>query len=295
MANSKKWSEQTLTEQSFTNIENGNEVQKTLRVLDVCTSGMELYRKHFTECKYKEKNELIVPYDMVVLLGDFSPRGGRFYELEYTLGDKYGIICRALIQAVNPVTDIRLIIGGLQHNNVLPKDLFPHKAHLTNIDYVHIGGCYNDPTDGICFSGGMTEAKDGDTSVLDYLLKNSPYLCLYYYRGDHREVWLHRTDKFDTPDIFVCGSDNVNDPVFAEQRAADLDEMREYIAEAVGIAEDYGLNLFFAYENGEVNDEGKHVCSVRRNGTWEWFIKMLDYLMEHAEVVNPNAEQNDGN
>lgn len=221
---------------------------------------MELYRRNFMNGKYKEKDELVVPYDMVVLLGDFSPRAGRFYELEYTLGPKCGMVYRALIQAVNPVTDLRLIVGGLQNNNVLPKDLCPYKARLTDIDMVHIGGCYNDDEDGVVFHGGVTEAKDGDTSVLDYLLKYSTDLCLYYYRGDHREAWVHRTDKFDTPDIFVCGSDNVNDPAFAQQREADLDEMTDCIERATEIASEYGYDYLFMMKRPSGEEMEVSVC-----------------------------------
>lgn len=278
MANSKKWSEQTLTRQSFTNIENGKEVQGSLRVLNVCTSGMELYRKHFKEGKYKGADELIAPYDMVVLLGDFSPKCGRFYELEYTIGDKYGYIHRALIQAVNPVTDLRLVVGGLQHANMIPKDIVPHKAFLTDIDRVHIGGCYNDPEEGLVFQGGMTEAKDGDMSLLDYIIKNSSDACLYFYRGDHREAWIHRTDKFDTPDIFVCGSDNVNDPAFAEQRASDLQEMWDNLYEAERIAEDYGLSFFYMWEE----DKGKYALSSHKVDV-ECLEKMVETLRKDSK------------
>lgn len=281
MTKSKKWSEQTLTEQSFKVQENGQEVVKSQNVLQVCTSGMNLYRKYFVEGEYKGKNRLIVPFDMVVLAGNPCP-DGRFYELEYTIGSQYGYIYRALIQAVNPVTDIRLIIGKLIASNILSKEFYPRKAWLRDdIDMVCIGGCYVDPEDGPTLSHSIHEATDSDMSVLDFALgKGGDHgpndVCLCYYRGDCREVWISGHEKFDTPDIMVCGSDNVNDPAFAQQRAADMMELRDHLAEIQSLCNDYSIPFFMFVAIGGVGEGGRMKADFSGNVGAPFMHKVID-------------------
>lgn len=253
MAKPKKWSEQTLVEQSFTDIENGKEVDHVKNVLTICTSGLEHFRKDLMEGDGMNNN-LIVPFDFLAMAGDGCPKGS-FYEMEYTIGGPSGVYYRGLIQAVNPVTDIRLVVGGLQHANILPKDLVPHKAWLRDdIDVVCIGACvFNIDTNQYELHGRNYTPSDVSDSVLDHVLGKSGDGCVHidYYRGDVHEVTIKHNDKFVTPDIFVCGSDNVNDPVFASQRKADLEEMLTHIDEAICIAQQYNIPYFFLYDTGE--------------------------------------------
>lgn len=88
----------------------------------------------------------------------------------------------------------------------------------------------------------------------------------------------------------MCGV-NGDDPDFAEERARDLEEMQEHITEAIGIAQEYGLNLFFAYEDGEKNDKGERITQAARIGTEKWFFSMVDYLMKITDVVEDDTDE----
>lgn len=244
MANSKKWSEQSLVEETFVAYENGKEVKNKKNVLVVCTSGMELYKKHFKEGKYKGKDRLVVPYDFVLIGGDMCPKG-EFYEVEYFLGEN-GMVYRAIVQCVNAVTDLRVMLGCLRRKGILPENFNPIRAWKRwDIDMVHIASCYKDESGEVCTSGGMygvnDDRMDERMSVDEYVKRYSDQCCLYYYRGDHREFWAKDGDKELVKPIFVCGSENVNDPEFADKKAADMEEMKECIDRIVEITDDYNM------------------------------------------------------
>lgn len=295
MAKTKKWSEQVLVEKSFkTQDENGNEVITKANVLDVCISGLELYKKEFKEGKYKGKNKLIVPYDFLVLAGDFCPKG-EFYEVEYQIVGS-GNVYRALIQCWNAVTDVRLVLGCLKRNNILPRGFKALRAWKRDIDKVMIAHCSKDE-EGAIINGSFYEprlsktedGKEEKLSIYDYGVRYDSHhegfaddhTCLEYYRGDVHEVWAGPADKDLIDPIFVCGSENVNDPCFADKREADMEEMMDHISEAIAIANDYRLGTFFLVELG-ADDEGKLNYSLNYNLSKEVLHKMIDALPDNA-------------
>lgn len=256
MANSRKWSEQCLVENTFGyKEENGNEVTNKLNCLNVCLMGKELYKKEFIEGKYKGKDMLGMSYDFIVEAGDMCSKG-RFYEVEYTIGQGY--IYRALIQVVNPVTDLPLIIGVLKKKNILPSNFKAHRAWLReDIGCVCIGNCSRDEDGEVSFYSSHNEARNCDTSVLDYAVKNNS-CCIYYYRGDMHEVWIPKECDCSKEKVFVCGISG-NDPDFAEERERALEEMWANLSEATQIACDYGISFFSAFQT----DEGYNIDSNR--------------------------------
>ena len=266
MANSRKWAEQCLIEETFCYNENEKEVKKNKRCLNVCISGKELYKKEFINGKYKDKDMLAIPFDFVVVAGDMCTEG-RFYELEYTIGER-GVVYRSLIQAVDPVTDLQLIIGTLKHQSILPTNFKSHRAWLReDIDVVCVGSCSKDDDGQPAFYSGHKEAKDGISdngerlSVLDNVVKYGTLGCnIYYYRGDLREVWFERECDCSKEKVFVCGV-NGDDPDFAEKKSQDLEEMWEHINEASQTAKDYGLQFFYMWQ-----DEDQYLCDVNGVG-----------------------------
>lgn len=260
MNQSQKWSEQVLVEESFGHMDkDGNEVIKTLTCLNVCISGKELYKKEFIDGKYKRKKMFTLPFDFIVENGDMSPKGS-FYELEYFIGER-GMVYRALIQAVDPVTDIPLIIGTLKHNDFLPADFSPKRAYLRDdIDAVCIGNCSKDENGEACFMSGHNEAHDGTMddgerlSVLDYALRHSVTGCNFnYYCGDCIEQWI--PEECDCSEkIFVCGV-NGNDPEFAEQRECELDMMTDNMNDALATLRDYSVPHLLIWQDSEGNYE----------------------------------------
>lgn len=279
MKQSNKWAEQCLVENTFGHKdENGNEVINKLNCLQVCLSGKELYKKEFMEGKYKGKNMLAMPYDFIVEAGDMCPKGA-FYELEYTIGE-YGMVYRALIQAVDPVTDLPLIIGVLKKKNLLPANFKSHRAWLReDIGAVCVGNCSKDEDGEACFYSGHNEAHDGTMddgtrlSVLDYAVKYGNLgCCIYYYRGDLREVWIPQECDCSKEKVFICGV-NGDDPAFAEKKAKDLDEMWDLLSQATEIARDYAIPYFYIWQSEddrfEVDTEGM---------THEMLDKMLDAM-----------------
>ena len=267
MAKSQKWAEQCLEENTFGHTdENGNEVAYTLNCLSVCLTGKELYRKEFLEGKYKGKNTLQIPFDFIVEAGDMCP-SGMFYELEYTIGE-HGVVYRALVQAVDPVTDLPLIIATLKKKNILPANFMSHRAWLRDdIQAVCVGHCSKDEDGEVVFESGINNARathDATTlSVLDYAVKYGNLgCCIYYYRGDCREVWVTSDIDCSKDKVFVCGQ-NGDDPEFAERRENDLDDMRFHLEEAKSIADDYGA-AFFAVWNADEDHHGVY-CSDGMN------------------------------
>lgn len=259
MSKSKKWSEQTLSEQSFTDIENGTEVVKTQCVLSVCTSGMELFREHFMQ--NGRQDALRIPFDFIVV-GDKHCPIGQFYEMEYTIGGPQGLIYRALIQAANPCTDLRIIIGALINGNILPKDICPHKAFLRDdIDAIIVGACTDDDEHGISLYGSKTISGEPDQSYADFI-KSEGSASFLYYRGDALKLTVDDGFDFQLPDIMVCGTSNVNNPAFARQREADLREMNELLDEALGIANDYNLSFFLLMNRGFSKGKMSFDCNL---------------------------------
>lgn len=250
MTKFKKWSEQSLHEETFRyEDEHGEWISEKKNVLQVCIAGKELFRKEFKEGKYKDSEKLSMPFDFILTAGAYCPKG-KFYEMEYTIGE-YGAVYRGLIQAVDPVTDISLIVGLLKHKNYLPKDIRPMKAWLReDIDAVSVGSCSRD-ADGVSFWSGRVDACEGAESVLDYAVRND--VTFDYYRGDCVEVWLHTYEKFDCEPIFVCGSENVGDEAFSKQRAEDMARLGELLDEVETLVDDYNLSHFIMVESG--NDE----------------------------------------
>lgn len=288
MAKTRKWSEQSLVEQTFmTHDANGKEVRTQVNVLVVCTSGMELFRKHFKEDAYKGKDRLLVPYDFVLLGGDFSPKGD-FYEVEYQTEGSYAVY-RALLQCVDAVTDTRIMLGCLKRNRLLPDGFKPLRAwKREDIGAVHIASCYKDEDGEVNVTGGVYRAGaelfyadyDDETgyqaTVEEYIRDNHGQCCLYYYRGDHREYWARASDKELMEPVFVCGSENVNDPVFAEKKKRDMEEMENAFSEALETARDYGLMFTVLYQTQvEGKDSTFHLDSNMDPNLLDDIIKAL--------------------
>lgn len=259
MLNQNSWSIQSLTEQTFTTKdEAGKEVHIKNNVLTVCISGIELYKKHFLEDKYKGKDRLVLPYDFILLGGDLCPRG-EFYEIEYQTADDCSVY-RALIQCVDPVTDLRIMLGCLKRNNILPDSFKPLRAWLrSDIDKVYIASCVEDKIGEIIVNGAYygihDDRMDERPSVEEYTMNNRGQCCLYYYRGDHREYWVNPSDTELIDPIFVCGV-NGNDPEFAEKKEADMEELQSHLDEAMSIARDYDLP-HFVFVVTKATEDGK--------------------------------------
>lgn len=267
MSNQNSWSIQSLTKKTFvTKDETGKEVRTQKNVLTVCTTGIKLYKKHFLEGKNKDEDRLVLPYDFILIGGDFCPHG-EFYELEYQIADDRSVY-RALIQCVNPVTDLRIMLGCLKRKNVIPDSIKPLRAWLrSDIDKVHIAFCTEDETGEITVNGGFygvyDDCMEERPSVEEYTKKYNGQCCLYYYRGDHREYWVEPSDAELIEPIFVCGV-NGNDPVFAEKKKAALEEMQALIDEARSIANDYNVPHFFFFAT-EMDKEGQYKTVFESN------------------------------
>jgi len=89
-----KWSEQSFSEQTLKIHDNGQEIERKQKVLNVCVSGMDLYRKSFIDGQHHHSLG-ILSYDFIVLAGAECTKG-RFYEMEYMI-DKEGTVFRALL------------------------------------------------------------------------------------------------------------------------------------------------------------------------------------------------------
>lgn len=251
------WSKQVLVKDEC---RKGDEV-RTENALIVCNQNLDLFQKEFIDSKHWGEITPILTFDFIVFAGTPCPRG-KFYEVEYTIGGKTGVMHRALIQAVDPVTDLPLILGALIHKGVVPADIVTHKAYLRDdIDAVRIVGCYKDEeTEDAYIGGNHITPREEEYSVLDTVIGRDPSapfmakgaVCLELYGAERCiEVWLDPDDKFECKPVFVCGSSNVFDPAFAEQRKEDLTELIEHINEARQIAHEYGLHYIFCYETGE--------------------------------------------
>lgn len=284
MKKSKKWAEQALVEEPFRHKdENGNEVEGCLNVLNVCLSDKELYRKEFIEGKYRGKTQFLIPYEFIVETGDMCPKG-KFYELEYFIGES-GIVYRALIQAVDPVADIQLILGTLRYKNLLPVGFKPLRAFLrSDIDAVNVGHCSKDENGEACFIGGMNKAGDGTLddgsrlSVLKYAIRNAVTgCCLYYYRGDCRELWVPGRVDCSADKVFVCGV-NGNDPDFADQRKQAIDRLDDLLEEAKEIIADYNLPHFVV-----VSKDGGDDFTISCNLSTDTLKGLLNAIIEHDE------------
>lgn len=251
------WSKQVLVSEEC---RKGDEV-RTENALIVCNQNLDLFQKEFIDSKHLGDITPIIPFDFIVLGGNPCPRG-KFYEVEYTLGGKHGVVHRALIQAVDPVTDIQLILGTLNHKGAITDDIVTHKAYLRDdIDAVRIVGCYKDEeTEDAYIGGNRITPREEEYSILDTVIGRDPAapfmvngaVCLELYAAEHSiELWIDPDDKFAWKPVFVCGSQNVWDEAFAEQRQEDLAELQDHIGDAIQLLNEYGLQYLICYENGK--------------------------------------------
>lgn len=268
----------------------------TEQTLLVCIEGQKLFNERFVNGKYAGMNELTMPFSFILLGGNPCPRG-KFYEVEYTEGEKPGHIHRALIQAVDPVTDLPLLFGMLRHKGILKSEIFTRKAYLReDIEAVNIVRCSDEEDgNGPCCYGGIVRPRPEDTvSIFDKVLGKDPSfpefssqsVCLEYYAADHcREEWIDgKMDKLETQPVFVAGSSNVMDPAFAEMRNEDLSDLIDCINEARQIANDYGLQYLFCYETGQRNPETGYATVNLMNRCSETFVKgLVSFITEQSE------------
>lgn len=276
-----KWSEQILIEEQV----ECNDTLKTEHVLHVCISGQQLYRDAFINGKYKDKNLLRLPFDFVVLGGVPCPRG-KFYEMTYTEGGKHGVVRRALIQAVDPVTDLPLIVASLKHDHVIPADIVPHEAYIRDdIDAVNMCYCQKDENGTAFWHGGHIVDEHPYISILNTVsgdehsfpdFKGCHAVCLEFYAGDHcREFWIEERKSYDCHPIFVCGSSNVNDPEFAERRQLDMEDMQDCLCRLLDIASDYNLEYFICLESGRKDEDGKSLVTVSKSSGCDALLSQL--------------------
>lgn len=271
------WSKQVLVREEC---RKGDEV-RTENALIVCNQNLDLFQKEFIDGKHWGDITPIIPFDFIVLGGNPCPRG-KFYEVEYTLGGKHGVVHRALIQAVDPVTDIQLIFGAMKHKGAITDDIVTHKAYLRDdIDAVRIVGCYYDEeTEDAYIGGNRITPREEEYSILDTVIGRDPSapfmakgaVCLELYAAEHCiELWIDPDDKFEWKPVFVCGSSNVFDPAFKEQRDEDLAELKEHIDQAIELAQEYGLQYLFCYESGDANpDTGNRKVNLMNCCTTEF-------------------------
>ena len=282
MAKNKKWSEQILVKQeSFTTLKNGKEVEEKKNVLYVCTSGMEMYRKNFIEGKYKGKGSYLVPFDFIVLAGPMMCAEGKFYEVEYTIGE-YGVVYRALIQAVNPVTDIRLILGTLKRYNKLPAGFTAQEAILrSDIEQVCIGSCYYDKDEKEpIFTFGTREAKESEQSIVEQMFDKERFpnfgdaACFEYYRGDVNEVWARPEDKEAMPPVLVYGGNNVDDEAFAQKRDYDMFDLKDAFDLVTELCNKYKIPHFMFYMPKQ--GEGCYSSNIEKKSMTEIVKQLYD-------------------
>lgn len=248
----------------------------------VCNEGKELFRKDFADGKYKGENTLVVPFDFIALCDATTPRG-KFYEMEYTTGGRYGMVCRGLIQAVDPTTDISLIVGALKHKGCLPQDLVPHNAYLRDdIDCVQVCGCSPDEEDGTCTYGPVVSDNNPEISVLDFALGEAMdypgEISLKFY-DNHlaTEVSIGSEEKFHCDPILVWGSDNVWDEAFKEQREEDLASLRDSLEDVKELCGKYRLQYLLSVQMCPIGKK-KTPCFVDFNCTDEFVDPLFDFL-----------------
>lgn len=293
MFTTNSWSKQVLVDDKY--IAGGEE--RTEKTLIVCNRNLDLFQQKFIDSDYWPDMNPIIPFDFVCLGGVPCPRG-EFYEVEYTIGGKTGVMHRALIQAVDPVTDLPLILGVLQHKGVISNGIVTHKSYLRNdIEAVRIVGCSKDEENNDYYiSGGYFKPKERAHSILEKVIGKdrsfpefeSQAVCLEYYAADHcHEVWIDgKMDKFDTKPVFVCGSRNVFDPTFAEMRDEDFANIKEYLDIAFELAQDYGLQCIFCYETGNNNPETGHRTVNLMNCCTTEFASVLAKHIEYRNNEN---------
>lgn len=285
----KSWSKQVLVKYEY---RKGEEVH-TENALIVCNQGLDLFQKEFIDGKFEGQNQLAIPFDIIVLGGHPCPRG-KFYEVEYTIGGNTGLMHRALIQAVDPVTDLPLVMGALMHKGHVHSFIVTHKAYLRDdIDAVRIVSCSRDKDlNDTCIYGSHVTPREEQYSILDKVQGKDPAfpnfgaVCLELYQSDHsQEVWIDlKLDKFETKPIFVCGSSNVFDPAFKEQRDEDLAELLDHINEASQLAQEYGLQHLFCYETGVKHpDTGAPAVNLMYSCTNEFATATAKFIEQKNE------------
>lgn len=288
MLNTTDWSKQVLVSEEC---REGDEV-RTENALIVCNQNLDLFQRDFVDGKFKGQNQLALPFDFIVLAGTPCPRG-KFYEVEFTIGREFGLMHRALIQAVTPEDDLQLILGALQHDGALPygsDSIVTHKAYLRHdIDAVRIVGCYIDDADGTFIGGDHITPREEKHSIIGALIGEFPYsVCLELYASEHcREVWISPDDKFETKPVFVSGGKNTLHPAFEEMRKKDLAEVIDNMERAVELLNDYGLQYIIAYQDGKRHPETGHKTVNLMNSCNSEFIHALDAYV--TEQLNNNA------
>lgn len=286
------WSSQIIAKTTY----NIGDEKRTGNVLIVCNRNQSLFKEKFLDGNHWPEEDLtrILPFDFICLGGAPCPRG-QFYEVEYTIGGKHGIMHRALIQAVEPVTDLQFVIGALKHQGILPADIVTHKAyHRDDIDAVRIVECYHDEEiDDTVISGAHITPRDEEYSILDTVIGRDPSapfmakgaVCLECYASDHCvEVWLDPDDKFECKPIFVCGSSNVWDEAFAELRREDLAELQDLIDDAIQLLNEYGLQYLICYENSKrVEGTDRQQVNLMNRCVPEFATAIADYLVKKKD------------
>ena len=274
------WSVQTIKNEDYTVAKADGTVQEEHRcVLKVCTEGQDLFKQHVI----KDDDERILAFDFLALAGDVCANS-KFYELEYTVGGKYGVVSRALFQLSDPAAEIRAALAALRRVGLLPLDLVPHKLYLRDdIDVVKVGKFF------IAESGSptfwATQFRHTDSTVNAEGRKTTTAYVYYGDKGNHAVYALDQdTDNF--PKVFVAGDSSVFDPEFAEQRDRDLADMLDHINEASQLAAEYGLNHLFLYDLPvflEGSDAPKMHLSAEGSYDVSWLSGILRKDMEHAK------------
>ena len=264
------WSVQTIKNEDYTVAKADGTVQEEHRcVLKVCTEGRDLFKEH--EIKYD--HERILAFDFIVTACDICPES-EFYELEYTIGGKLGIVHRALFQLSDPVSEIRTVLAMLRRESLIPLDLVPHKLYYReDIAEVQVGKFLIDESGNPVFNavhypiiGSIANADARKTSAS------------FRHYGDKgiSVTYVAEQDIEAFPKVFVAGSPNVFDPEFSDQRFNEISVMIDNIEEASRIAKDYGLNHLFLYDLPDCRTgEPKMVLDSRGSYDHTWYQKVV--------------------
>lgn len=210
-------------------------------------------------------------FNFMILAGKNCPQG-QFYELEYShhCYEKdgnllpIGPVRHALIQAVNPDTDLTIMLSAAKRTPIFraSQSIYPIQAYLrSDIERVQLVACVKDDTGEPSIIGPYREAIPVSTdaadvgrtpsTVLNAMMRsdNDDPIDFELYTGpDLYTFSAQDSDLTGMDPIFVCGGENVFKPCFAYKRQQDMQEMIDLIEQAIEIANCYNLEYIISMQ-----------------------------------------------